>query len=208
MNLPAVWEIWVQSLGWEDSLEEGMETYSSILAWRIPMDKGAWRTAVHGFQRIRHHWVTKHSTAHTAFYSGYTSVHSHQQCQTVPFSPHLLQHLSLVDFFMMAILTIIVRWYLITLSIWVSLIISGIEHVFRCFSAICMSSCYSYGHHITIYNSQDIEETQMSINRWMNREDVVLIYNGILLNHKKGQNWINWIIGSGGVNGPRVYHTE
>ena len=39
-NLPAVWETWVQSLGWEDPLEEGMETHSSILAWRIPMDRG------------------------------------------------------------------------------------------------------------------------------------------------------------------------
>ena len=35
-NLPAMWETWVQSLGWEDPLEEGMATYSSILAWRIP----------------------------------------------------------------------------------------------------------------------------------------------------------------------------
>ena len=35
-NLPAVWEIWVQSLGWEDSLEKGKATHSSILAWRIP----------------------------------------------------------------------------------------------------------------------------------------------------------------------------
>ena len=35
-NLPAVGEIWVQSLGWEDPLQEGMETHSSILAWRIP----------------------------------------------------------------------------------------------------------------------------------------------------------------------------
>ena len=35
-NLPAMWETWVQSLGWEDSLEEGMATHSSILAWRIP----------------------------------------------------------------------------------------------------------------------------------------------------------------------------
>ena len=34
-NPPAVWEIWVQSLGWEDPLEEGMATHSSILAWRI-----------------------------------------------------------------------------------------------------------------------------------------------------------------------------
>ena len=34
-NLPAVWEVWVQSLGWEDPLEKGMATHSSILAWRI-----------------------------------------------------------------------------------------------------------------------------------------------------------------------------
>ena len=34
-NPPAMWETWVQSLGWEDALEEGMETHSSILAWRI-----------------------------------------------------------------------------------------------------------------------------------------------------------------------------
>ena len=35
-NLPATWETWVQSLGWEDPLEKGMANYSSILAWRIP----------------------------------------------------------------------------------------------------------------------------------------------------------------------------
>ena len=34
--------------GWEDPLEEGMATHSSILAWKIPMDRGAWRAAVHG----------------------------------------------------------------------------------------------------------------------------------------------------------------
>ena len=47
-NPPAMRETWVQSLGWEDPLEEGMATHSSILAWRIPMDKGAWQAAVHG----------------------------------------------------------------------------------------------------------------------------------------------------------------
>ena len=36
------------ALGWEDALEEGMATHSSILSWRIPMDRGAWRAAVHG----------------------------------------------------------------------------------------------------------------------------------------------------------------
>ena len=35
-NLPAMWETWVRSLGWEDPLEKGKATYSSILAWRIP----------------------------------------------------------------------------------------------------------------------------------------------------------------------------
>ena len=41
-TLPAMWETWARSLGWEDPLEEGMATHSSTLAWRIPMDRGAW----------------------------------------------------------------------------------------------------------------------------------------------------------------------
>ena len=45
---PAMQETWVQSLGWEDPLEKGMVTHSSILDWRIPMDRGAWLTTVHG----------------------------------------------------------------------------------------------------------------------------------------------------------------
>ena len=47
-NPPAMQETWVQSLGWEDPLEEGMATHCSVLAWRTPMDRGAWRAAVHG----------------------------------------------------------------------------------------------------------------------------------------------------------------
>ena len=46
-NLPAMLVTWVQSLGWEDPLEESMATHASILAWRIPMDRGAWRATVH-----------------------------------------------------------------------------------------------------------------------------------------------------------------
>ena len=46
-NLPAMLETWVQSLGWEETLEEGIATHSSILAWRIPMDRGAWRATIH-----------------------------------------------------------------------------------------------------------------------------------------------------------------
>ena len=43
---PTMQETWVWSLGWEDPLEEGMATHSSILVWRIPMDRGAWRVIV------------------------------------------------------------------------------------------------------------------------------------------------------------------
>ena len=52
-NPPATWETWVQSLGWEDSLEEDMVTYSSILAWRIAMDRGAQWATVHGITKIQ-----------------------------------------------------------------------------------------------------------------------------------------------------------
>ena len=52
-NLPAVQETWVQSLGWNNPLEQGMGTHSSILAWRIPIDREAWRATVHGVAKGR-----------------------------------------------------------------------------------------------------------------------------------------------------------
>ena len=51
-NLPAGDDTWVRSLGWKDPLEEAMATHSSILAWRIPMDRGTWRAAVHGHKEL------------------------------------------------------------------------------------------------------------------------------------------------------------
>ena len=50
-NPPAMQETWVQSLGWEDPLKNDMVIHSSILAWRIPVDRGAWRAAVHGVSK-------------------------------------------------------------------------------------------------------------------------------------------------------------
>ena len=50
-NPPAMWETWVQSLGWEDPLEKGMASLSSILTWRIPMGRGA---NFMGLHRVRY----------------------------------------------------------------------------------------------------------------------------------------------------------
>jgi len=53
-NLPSVWETWIRSLGWEDPLEEGMATHSSILVWRIPRTEEPDRLQTMGLQRVGH----------------------------------------------------------------------------------------------------------------------------------------------------------
>ena len=56
-NMLEIQETWVPSLGWEDPLKEGMGTDSSILNWRIPMDRGAWWAIVNRITKSRHDWV-------------------------------------------------------------------------------------------------------------------------------------------------------
>ena len=66
-NLPAIQKTWVQSLGWEDPLEEGLATHSGILAWGIPKEGGAWQAAVHGTAELdmtERLSTAQHSTEH------------------------------------------------------------------------------------------------------------------------------------------------
>ena len=60
-NPPIMQETWVLSLGWKDPLEEGLETYSTIVAWRTPEEPVGLQSM--GSQRVGHEWATKHSTA-------------------------------------------------------------------------------------------------------------------------------------------------
>ena len=63
-RIPTMWKTWVQSLGWEDPLEEGMVTCSSTLPLRIPWTEEPGGLQSVGWQRFRHDWVTKHARFH------------------------------------------------------------------------------------------------------------------------------------------------
>ena len=81
-NPPAMWETWVRLLGWEDLLEENIATHSSILAWRIPTDRGAWWATVH---RVTEWDMTERLSTHTDLFKkiGDTKGNFHAKLGTI-----------------------------------------------------------------------------------------------------------------------------
>ena len=81
-NPPALQETWLWSVAWEDPLEEGMATHSSILTWRMPWTEEPGGLQSMGSQRVRHGWVTKHIYP-------YTHTHTHTHIRVMSPSIHI-----------------------------------------------------------------------------------------------------------------------
>ena len=86
---PAMQETWVQSLGEEDPLEEGMATHSSILAWKIPMETGAWRALLHGVTKSRTQLSDQAQHRSKASWRDFVSISKKQHSSKQSGRPHI-----------------------------------------------------------------------------------------------------------------------
>ena len=128
-NPPAMWETWVQSPGWEDSPGEGNDYSLQYSGLENSMD-----CRVYGVTKSQ----TQLSDFHFYFHITDTNLCFHQQHVSVLFSPHAPQHLLFLVFLIITILTG-VMWYVTVVLIFISLMISDVDHLLVYLLTICMS---------------------------------------------------------------------
>ena len=161
------WKMWVLSLGQEDPLEEGMETHSSILAWRIPWTEEPGGLQSIGSQRDGHDWTHPCVRVHThtvtlwltfwGTYKLFSKERLHRfiflspmywyECSSFStFSPTLAivclfdySNPTLAFVFLIIVILVAVMWYLIVILVCISLVTNSVEDLFICILAIYMS---------------------------------------------------------------------
>ena len=148
-NPPTMREIWVRFLRWEDPLEEGMATHSSILAWRIPMDRGSCWSTVHGVAKS---WTSIHGIFHARVLEWGAIAFSHIYAQAC-LNNWLLSSFGMPMMKRQSIICVLSQGTIITLlDWWTDLVVNQIIHTVKNLTEMFWVASYAAKRKIMINN--------------------------------------------------------